>query len=100
MNVRVVIFLLVLVAAVALGLHQIIRRYVIAVVATGVLADLLLLLVSVPGAQWGWRETRVMLTVAVISMAVSALVGAPFALARRRRAEAVRGFDVPPKDEQ
>ncbi len=91
-----ILFLLILAAAVALALHQIIRRYLAAVLATGILADLLLLLVSVPGAGWGWRETRVMLVAGLASMGVSAVVGTPFALARKRRADAVRGFDVLP----
>src|SRR4051812_9497172 len=94
----VIIVLVAVTAGMALGLHLILRRDLAAVVLTRVVADGLLLLVSVPGKHWGRRESLVIVVAAAVAMAVCAGVGAPLALARKRRADAARGFDVLPPD--
>ena len=90
-----IIVLLVATAAISLALHAMLRRFVPAVLATAVLMDGLLLLLRVQG-PWKQSDTQVMLVAAAIAMAVSACVGAPLAVARRRRENAARGFEVMP----
>jgi hypothetical protein len=90
--------LVLITAGIAFSLHLILRGYFIAVVVSGIVADGLLLLVSVPG-RWDSRMTLVMIVTAVIAMALSAMIGAPSALARKRKADAVQGFLVLPPDQ-
>ena len=85
--------LVVLTAGIAYALHMIIRRYLVAVLATGLVMDGVLFLLQTPG-RWRSKDTLVFAVAALVAMGVSAVVGAWPAVLRKRRRDAVRGFDV------
>jgi hypothetical protein len=85
--------LVVLTAGIAFALHMMIRRYLLAVLATGVIMDGVLFLLQTPG-RWRLRDTIIFAVAALVAMGVSAIVGAWPAVLRKRRRDAVRGFDV------
>lgn len=93
-----IIVLCLIAAIIALVLHLLIRWYLIAIMLTGLLLPIVpTMLVGYQGQpteRQVFRDAILLACVSIIGMVVSAAVGAPIALRRRRRADAVRGFDV------
>jgi glycerol uptake facilitator-like aquaporin len=88
-----ILIFIALTAGIAFALHAMIQRFAIAVLATGLLMAGVLALLRTHGA-WSAGDLGVLCVAGVVAMIVSALVGTPLATARKRRADATRGFDV------
>lgn len=93
----VMIAILLVTAAISYVLHRVLKRYIAAIVATGILYVIVGLALS-PGGTWTPKRFFVTATWGVICMGVSAWVG--WGLEKRRRQhQTARGFDVLPSRE-
>jgi urea transporter len=88
-----IVILILASAAIALALHAIIRRYLVAVLATGIVIDGWLFLLRTGGA-WTAKDTFILALASTIAISVSAIVGVWPAALRKRRKAAIPGFDV------